>query len=278
MLPNLIVIGAPKCGTTSLHHYLDLHPQVAMARAKELDFFIDTRNWEMGIAWYESQFRAAPVRGESSPAYTRYPQVPGVPERMAQIVPDARLVYLVRDPIDRVISSYRFRRWILGEQGREINEALADVEHSASVAASRYALQLEQYLAHFPKQQIMVVDSTDLRASTGPTLARIFSFIGVDDTFASDEFSRRVGETDGLQANALGRAMRSFAFRTVGQYRARAFKSRVPQPLQRFLLSPLDVPQVTLDPGVRKELEAFFKPDVDRLRALTGQRFESWSV
>jgi hypothetical protein len=68
VLPNLIIIGAPKCGTTSLHHYLSLHPQISMSREKELNFFIAERNWSKGIAWYAAQFAADnKVRGEASP-------------------------------------------------------------------------------------------------------------------------------------------------------------------------------------------------------------------
>ena len=110
MLPNLIVIGAAKCGTTSLHAYLDEHPEIAMSREKELHFFVDRKNWGRGIEWYEAQFDAsAPVRGESSPGYSAYPLYEGVAERMARVVPDAKLVYLVRDPVERVVSHYTHR-------------------------------------------------------------------------------------------------------------------------------------------------------------------------
>jgi hypothetical protein len=123
-----------------------------------------------------------------------------------------------------------------------------------------------------------VVDSAELCTQPAQALAGVFSFLGVDDTFWSDEFARPVNETEGLHANRLGRAARWLAFRTIGRYRARAFKARVPQALQRPLLSRLDIPRVSLDPSLRAELEAYFKEDVDRLRTLTGQRFESWSV
>jgi hypothetical protein len=146
VLPNLIVIGSAKCGTTGLHRYLDLHPEIAMAAAKELDFFAGTQNWQRGVEWYESQFRPATVRGETSPSYTQYPRVAGVPARMAQVVPSARLVYIVRDPIERTISAYRFRRWIIGGERREIDQALASFEQKSSLDSSRYAFQLEQYL------------------------------------------------------------------------------------------------------------------------------------
>jgi hypothetical protein len=85
VLPNLIVIGAQKCGTTSLHYYLSLHPEIAMSRTKELHFF--SRRWRRGLRWYERQFRdPAPIRGESSPSYAFYPVWRDVPERMAEVV------------------------------------------------------------------------------------------------------------------------------------------------------------------------------------------------
>ena len=83
MLPNLVVIGAQKCGTSGLHYQLSLHPEIWMSRPKELNFFIEERNWSRGQDWYRHCFDArAKVRGESSPNYTAYPQHLGVPERM----------------------------------------------------------------------------------------------------------------------------------------------------------------------------------------------------
>src|SRR4051794_39122806 len=81
-----------------------------MSTRKELDFFAGPGwNWERGCDWYEAQFRgaeAAKVRGESSPSYSMHPWVPGVPERVHAAIPDAKLIYLVRDPIERMVSQY----------------------------------------------------------------------------------------------------------------------------------------------------------------------------
>lgn len=102
MLPNLVVIGGMKCGTSSLHYYLSLHPQISMSEPKELSFFAE--NWPRGRDWYEAHFpEDLPIRGESSPNYMKHPAFPGVPERMVSLVPDAKLVYLVRDPIARIV-------------------------------------------------------------------------------------------------------------------------------------------------------------------------------
>ena len=84
-LPNLIVIGGQKCATTSLHYYLNLHPQISMSREKELNFFSE-RNWHKGIEWYKSNFTGrTKIHGESSPSYTNYPFNKEVPKRLAHI-------------------------------------------------------------------------------------------------------------------------------------------------------------------------------------------------
>src|SRR5215210_6346576 len=95
-LPNLVVIGAQKCGTSGLHYHLGLHPEVSMSKPKELNFFIGERNWPRGEDWYRRHFDPnAKVRGEASPNYTAFPQHVGVPERMASMVPDAKLIYVL---------------------------------------------------------------------------------------------------------------------------------------------------------------------------------------
>jgi hypothetical protein len=165
MLPNLIVIGGARCVTTSLHACLDLHPEIFMSKRKELDFFAAERNWQRGLAWYESHFhRPTKVRGESSPCYSRHPVHGGVPERMASTVPDAKLIYLVRDPMVRTVSDHRFSRWIVGRAVPEPGQSLADFDRSPYVVSSRYAMQLERYLKHYPLEQILIVDTADLAA------------------------------------------------------------------------------------------------------------------
>src|ERR687895_1673032 len=107
-LPNLIIIGGLKCGTTSIHHYLGLHPEIQMSKPKELNFFVHELNWDLGLPWYRGRFDSRfPVRGESSPHYTNQPRYTGVPERIHDTVPDAKLIYMVRDPISRILSHWR---------------------------------------------------------------------------------------------------------------------------------------------------------------------------
>jgi Sulfotransferase domain len=274
VLPNLIVIGAAKCGTTSLHEYLDEHPEISMSREKELHFFVDRKNWGRGLDWYESHFDAsAPVRGESSPGYSAHPLYEGVAERMAATIPDAKLVYLVRDPVERIVSHYTHRTVNWPEMGT-IEEALADPHvREWLVTPSRYWLQLEQYLEHFPTEQILVVDRDELRAS----LPRIFEFAGADPDFRSAEFARAHNAATGrTRRNRAGEAVSTLLERTLGPARSQALRERAPQAIK----SPFryEVEPAVLPGPLRAELEEELREDVERLRAHTGLAFAGWSL
>ena len=278
MLPNLIVIGAAKCGTTSLHGYLDEHPQISMSREKELHFFVERKNWGRGLAWYESQFDGdAPVRGESSPGYSAFPLYRGVPERMAATIPDARLVYLVRDPVERIVSHYSHRT-VNWPEMRGLEEALADPHlREWLVTPSRYWLQLEQYLAHFAAERILVVDADALRESRAEALARIFSFLGVDATFSSREFDRSHNAAIGrVGPNRAGEAVLTLLSRALGPARAGALRQRAP----RVLKAPFryESQRPVLSDRLRAELEDELQDDVARLRHHTGLAFSGWTV
>src|SRR3954447_8551846 len=119
MLPSFLVIGAKKAGSTSMHRYLASHPDVFMPAEKHLDFF-SGETWERGVDWYAEQFakgdRCA-ARGEASNSYAAHPVVQGVPARIASVVPDVRLVYVIREPIARITSHYRQAVAEWGETG-----------------------------------------------------------------------------------------------------------------------------------------------------------------
>ena len=96
-----------KCGTTSLYRYLALHPQIAMSQRKELDFFKTDADFAKGLEWYSAQFPDdSGVRGEASPNYSKFHIFPGVPDRMRSVLPDIKLIYLVRNPVERAVSHY----------------------------------------------------------------------------------------------------------------------------------------------------------------------------
>jgi hypothetical protein len=220
-LPNLIVIGAMKCATTALHRYLGVHPDVAMSEPKELNFFCgpprrpaddgDQRsswlagNWHRGLGWYSAHFPpAAPVRGEASPGYTS-PSFPEAAERIARVVPGARLVYLVRDPIQRALSQYLHHR-AEGTERRPIGEALPDPK-SQYLQRSRYHARLEPYLARFPRERIFICAQEDLLTRRRETLGELYRFAGVEDSFRPPADDRRPRVSRGAQAT-LGEPLR----------------------------------------------------------------------
>jgi Sulfotransferase domain len=275
-LPNLIVVGGLKCGTTSLHHYLNLHPEVAMSRPKELNFFVAELNWELGPEWYASHFeRSAPVRGESSPHYTNLPRFAGVAERMRDLLADARVIYMVRDPVDRMLSHY-LHNVGGGYESRALDEALSDPD-SAYVARSRYAMQVEPYLAAFGPERVLIISREELGSQRARTVRRTFEFCGVDPEFSSEQFAREWETGSGKSSGGfrlMDRAVRLPGLRALD----RNF-DRLPESL-RWLVERVvhdpgkgEAPKPELEPGLRGRLAGFFREDTARLEQLAGRRF-----
>jgi hypothetical protein len=295
-LPNLIVIGAMKCGTTALHYYLGVHPQVSMSTPKELNFFVDEYapdvpdpvwrrhhdpvlerlgNWSKGTHWYRRQFSvAAPVRGESSPSYTG-PWFPNVAERMAEVVPDAKIVYLVRDPIERAISHYMHAR-ALGREPRDIADALAHPA-SAYVAHGRYHARLAPFVERFARERVLVVAQEDLLADRRETMRSVYGFLGVDATFWSPRIERERERT----------AARGPGFRALQHVRDAVparLKYRLPRDLawqaERLLYRRRrrEIERPVLPGPLRESLAARFEEETAWLRRLTGRDFANWSV
>ena len=195
-LPTLVVLGAMKCGTSALHRYLTLHPQVSTSIPKELDFFLLEKNWERGVDWYAGHFDATkPVRVEASPNYTAFPHHGGVGGRMAEVLPKARFVYLVRDPLDRMAS-----HWVHNvHRGRvDPSAPLGPIllnPAATYLSRSSYAAQLRQFTEHFSLDRILVLDQRELFGERDRTLRRVFSFAGIDPEFTHPAFAAPHGRT-----------------------------------------------------------------------------------
>ena len=171
-LPNLVVIGGLKCGTTSLHHYLNLHPKVGMSKPKELNFFVEGLNWGLGPPGTPPASRPdAEIRGETSPHYTNRPRFEGVAARMRETLgPEANLIYMVRDPIKRLLSHYVHNSGA-GYETRPLAEAVAGAE-SSYVQRGLYAFQLEPYLEAFDRERILIVAQEEFGAQREATMRR----------------------------------------------------------------------------------------------------------
>jgi hypothetical protein len=268
VLPNLIVIGAMKCGTSGLHHYLGLHPEVSMSSPKELNFFIAERNWGRGLRWYSRHFDPeARCRGEASPNYTAFPQHLDVPERMAGVVPDARLLYLVRDPLDRIAAHYVHNFAKRREKG-DLSQTLLH-PNTSYVTRSMYFSQLQRFFPFYPPERILVVENGDLRDDRAATLRRIFEYIGVDPDFEHPNF-KTVRHSSSQKKRATKLAMRI----------QKLSRTRYGRHIPRRAWLALDVAPLAKPipkPSLEEVLEVLHE-DAERLREFTGLDFAGWSV
>jgi hypothetical protein len=285
-LPTFFIIGAAKCGTSSLHLYLDQHPEIQMSHIKEPSFFVGPEN---GIPYppdrvvcldtYERLFDPGyAVRGEASPEYASYPRRHGVPERIKARVPDARFIYLVRDPIERTVSHYKMRVALQGER-RSLSDALSDLADFSSpyIAFSLYASQLALYLDQFPQERILVVDQAELLENRRCTLAGIFAFLSVTDSFDSERFDEK--RLDNQEWRTYPRGYVHLLDRTVVRWLnwlPVGVRRSMRRSVERALWPPLETPK--LDDELRSRLQELYADEIERLRVLTGQTFPSWSV
>ena len=198
-LPDFLVLGAQKAGTTALYEYLRRHPQISGPSWKEVSFF--DRHWARGESWYRGNFpNVARTRGkhvgEASPSYVFHTLAP---VRVQEVVPEARLIVLVRNPVDRALSQYN-HEVALGREPLPFEEALdaeeerlcGEQERMAAdpryfsrewwshtyKARGRYAEQLERWLAVFPREQLFVLPSDDLGSDPARAHAQVLEFLG----------------------------------------------------------------------------------------------------
>jgi hypothetical protein len=281
-LPDFVIIGAMKGGTSSLHRYLDAHPGVFVPRVKELNFFVDTyagpvpldppesANWRRGIAWYRHWFAdAAPsqVAGEASPNYTKSPEYPGVAARIAQVVPRARLVYLVRDPIERIRSHY-LHDLAVGRERRPIAEAVrADPRY---LSATRYAAQLREYREHFPPDAVLVVLSEELLHDRAATVGRALEHIGADA-------SNLPHSIDQIAHRSAGKRQPSRAAVRLGRLPGRRLVPRALRDVVRGAITrPILPAEAEVDAELRRWLLDELEDDLATLRATLGARLDMW--
>jgi len=266
-LPHFIIIGAMKAGTTSLYHYLRRHPEVAMSRVKETNFFLE-RNFSKGLEWYRQQFTDDErIKGEASTNYTKFPTQKGVPERIYRSLPGVKLIYVVRDPISRV-RSHVHHNLLKGDEAEGAwKDKLEDLQ-SHYIQCSLYYMQLEQYLAFFPPEQILIVTTEELNSQRKATLQKIFRFIGVEDPgFYSPRYDQSKHTSSGR------RKVRSRLIRE--KLRHTPYYNFVASRL-RFMIPSVEVKKPELTDSMISHLKAIFGPDVHQLREYTGRGFKEW--
>lgn len=277
-LPTFLIVGAARSGSTALYRHLRAHPEVFLPSRKEIHFF--DHNWDRGIEWYRHFYaEASPhqARGEATPSYLYEPLAPA---RMADVVPEARLLAILRNPVDRAYSHY----WLNRGQGREelsFEEALdAEPQRLASgegladgvqrrrwayLDRGRYLVQLQRLCDHFPRRNLLVlVFEHDLRSSPEVTYASVCRFIGVDDGFVAPELAARVNRP---------LAYRSMTVRRVAARLPPALKP-VKGALTRANARPISYPP--MEPRTRQRLLAGYQADNAELAAWLGRDLSIW--
>jgi hypothetical protein len=268
-LPDFVVVGAQKAGTTSLYRMLRKHPQIHMPRTKELHFF--DVHWDKGVEWYSEQFtpgRWEWRRGEATPYYLYRPMVR---ERMLQVLPKARLVVILRNPVDRAYSHYwhdlrRFelerharevfptfetavafeRPYLLGHLiGREGPELWKEAEgrRGTYIRRGEYADQLVPFFDSYGRDQVHVMLLDDLIGDREGSLRHLFGFLRV-----------------------LKRPARTIEDTHANRYRRRDDTGRM-QATQ----------YVAMDPATREVLVEHFRPYNEQLGALIGRDLSHWT-
>jgi hypothetical protein len=284
-LPNLLVIGAMKCGTSALHRLLDQHPEISMSRLKEPNFFLpadaeraggpggllgERSTAARGLEWYEGQFGSAPVRGESSVAYS-FPWFDGVADAVADALAAPRLIYLVRDPVERMLSH---RDQFAARDRRPLARALPDPE-GPYLQASSYATALAPFIERFGRERLLVLEQSGLRQEPESVLAETFSFLGVDPGFRPLQ-----GKAEANVSGGKGGAYR-LAERVRSSGPGAAVAERLPRSWRAGVERRLRVrgsgqPRPEVDRELRARLLQLLEPEIAGLERLTGWDLRRW--
>lgn len=190
MLPNFLIIGPQKTGTTWLHMCLSQHPEVFLAKGVKETYFFD-RYFDRGAGWYERYFSHAKqgaAVGEVAPTYFAAPEAPS---RIRSLCPDVKIVACLRDPVQRSWSAY-LDAWRKGDTDLPIEHAIE--RYPNFLDDSLYSKHLERYYNEFPEKHILVLIHEDITQDYMRVLSRLFQFIGVDTEYSPTRGDRKVNK------------------------------------------------------------------------------------
>lgn len=264
--PHFVIVGAMKSATSTLQEQLILQPDIFMSTPKEPNFFSNNEQYQKGHAWYEELFITAPegaLLGEASTHYTKLPSYPESVNRMRQYLPDVRLIYVMRHPVDRLVSHY-MHEWSMGNINCDINDAVT--RYPELIAYGQYAMQLLPYFDAYGQDTLLPVFFDRLTANPQQELERICEFIGYTNkpkwqmNLAPSNVSR-----DRLRRFPLYGALVSSAPMT---FIRRTF---IPRPWRTWVKTRLTMQKrPTLSPSVLNSLEEIFNKDLAILGTWLG--------
>jgi hypothetical protein len=269
-LPNFLVVGAMRSGTTSLARSLGSHPDVFMAPGKEVHFF--DRKFELGLDWYKLEFAGVTTERAVGEATQTYMYNEEAVRRMAEALPGCRLIAILRDPVERAYSHYWHNR-ARGKETLGFGEAVeAEPERLASpglrdqfsyLDRGRYLGQLQRLCEYFPRDALLVLVFEDFRDSSADVYQRVCRFLEVDDSF---------------RPPILGDRLNKFVmFRSVGlRNRTRRLRPRLRNALGRWNARDSSYPP--MPPEVRTELVGRFEEENAALASWLGRELSAWNT
>lgn len=297
-LPNFLIIGAAKCGTSSLYMYLKQHPEIYMSAVKEPHFFSFTSETKKtkgpgdtvsvaitDIAEYESLFdgvKDEKAIGEASPTYIYQPQAP---ERIHQLIPDVKIIAILRNPAERAFSAYmhvvRDRRetangfaHALAMENNRINENWGPIWHYKN--GGFYYQQLRRYFDLFPRDNIKIFLHEDFRKDQKSLLRDIFKFLEVDTSFEPDISVKF--NVSGEQKNRFIHTLTLMLFETPNPIRwfsrnliPERLRWKVTNHIRRLNLKKQSIPQ-----DIKTDLIKQYQEDILQLEDLINRDLSNW--
>jgi hypothetical protein len=268
MLPNFIIIGAMKGGTSSLYRYIASHPDVVPSSTKETDFFKTVDDFNKGLNWYKSLFRKnGKLAFEASPNYTKRHMFPGVPARMYSVLPETKLIYVLRDPIDRVLSHY-VHNYAHGRESRPFSEVIRNPD-SNYIQTSKYYFQIQAFLEYYSVKQLLLIESERLRRDTVNVVNDVFKFLNLSPKYETGTLEKDFHmSSEKKRRSSLEQVLTS---RTNNRYLLSGLRL-ITAPLRKSIERP------KLSSVESAILAEAFAPDVEKLRRFLGLEFSDWSL
>ena len=266
MLPNFLIIGAARSGTTSLYNQIKRHPDIFVASEKEPTFFSENGEgkWHLGIDWYENLFKewnGESAVGEASTSYTKAPVYGDAPAKIYEVIPDARLIYILRDPMAQIVSHYRHMVYFYGLR-HSLDNALMNSSFLVDVAS--YGYQLKNCLQCFRLEKILVIQFEEYIADPVRCSKGVFRFLEVDDR-VSLPVTKADNTSDGWRIERWPRV----------QKRLKGWQ-RLPRLLKWMLTKPL--PQPSMNEASYERVMGVIGPDVDELKKLVELDYDLWQL
>ncbi len=287
-LPNFLICGTMKGGTTSLYHYLKDHPEIYFPRIKEVHYF--NSNYHKGIEWYKRFFRGVTLRhkaiGEVTPAYMYFEDVP---ERIHEVLPDVKLIFILRNPIKRAYSHY----WHSVRRGAEFlpfEEAIKIEKERISkgrpykgwysyLDRGKYIQQIKRFLKYFSKDQMLILITEELNQNLRENIMKVFKFINVECNFYNPNWKNKRYNpgmsprnlTLQLTLNKIGAQVNK-----VGKGYRKLLSIIRKNNLARKLLFVPGYPKMSYETMIN--LDKYFKKYNQKLETFLGKKLTSWSI